>query len=101
MLGFGIGEPRNMSTNPKEIHLSTEQRQRLAELSERTGRSWSDLLDDALQGLSVHETAAGERLRRILDDLGRNGGRVSDMDLDEAMGEALRVVRHRQGLAGR
>jgi hypothetical protein len=93
---FGAGESRNMSTNPQEIHLSAEQRQRLVELSEKTGRSWSDLLDDALQGLTVHETAAGERLRRILDDLGRNARRVSERDLDEAMGEALHVVRHQK-----
>lgn len=93
---FGIGESRNMSTNPQEIHLSAEQRRRLVELSEQTGRSWSDLLDDALQGMSVHETDAGERLRKILNDLGRNAGRVSEVELDEAMGEALRVVRHQK-----
>ena len=83
-----------MSMNPQEIHLSPEQRRRLVELSEQTGRSWSELLDDALQHLSVHETDAGQRLRRILDDLGKHAASAPDAELDDAMDEALRFARH-------
>lgn len=85
-----------MSTNPQEMQLSAEQRQRLVKLSEQTGRPWSELLDDALQNIFVHESDVGERLRRILDEMGRNAASVSEGELDAAMNEALHFVRHQK-----
>jgi len=37
-----------MATDPKDIQLSREQRQLLAERADETGKPWSELLDDFL-----------------------------------------------------
>lgn len=39
----------NMSISPNQIQLSPEQQQRLAELADRTGKSWEEVLADALR----------------------------------------------------
>ena len=36
-----------MSTSPDQIILTPEQKQRLAQLSDETGRRWDELLDEA------------------------------------------------------
>jgi len=37
-----------MSIDPAQIHLDREHQKRLAELAEKTGRPWSDVLTEAL-----------------------------------------------------
>lgn len=37
-----------MSVSPDKINLTAEQKQRLALLAEQTGRSWDEVLDEAL-----------------------------------------------------
>jgi len=38
-----------MSVDAKEIELTLEQKERLAELAERTGQSWSDVFDHCIR----------------------------------------------------
>lgn len=38
-----------MAVDPQEIALSAEQRRQLAELADRTGRPWPDLLAEAIE----------------------------------------------------
>ena len=38
-----------MSVTPDQIQLSAEQKRRLAELAEQTGKSWEEVLSDALR----------------------------------------------------
>jgi predicted transcriptional regulator len=83
-----------MATNPLEIRLSDAQRKQLAETAETTGRSWSELLDDALRAVGVHDEQAGKRLRRILDDLGKNASGVPESELDASIDEATQYARH-------
>lgn len=40
-----------MPTDPNVIELSLDQKRHLAEVADRTGREWSEVLEDALQPL--------------------------------------------------
>ena len=50
-----------MAIDPREIQLTEEQKKRLAEASERTGREPGDLLDSWLSGLSAPSESNGYR----------------------------------------
>ncbi len=84
----------SMAIDPRQIQLSDQQQKQLAETAEKTGRPWGEILDDALRSIPVRDEAAGIRLRRILDDLGRNAVGVADGELDAAIDEASQHVRH-------
>ena len=60
----GRGE---MAIDPAEITLNESQRKRLAEMAERTGRPWSELLNEALRKMAREDEESGIRLRKILD----------------------------------
>lgn len=83
-----------MPIDPQQIQLSDQQRKQLAETAEKTGRPWDELLNDALRTIGVQDEEAGKRLRRILDDLGKNAVGVADGELDAAIEEASQHARH-------
>ena len=47
-----------MATNPHEIHLTLQQQQALAELARRTGRPWSELLEEAVSAVARQTATA-------------------------------------------
>jgi len=83
-----------MAIDPRQIHLSDDQRKQLAETAEKSGRPWDELLDDALRGIGVGGDAGGVRPRRILDELGESAAQVSDDEFDAAIDEASQYARH-------
>jgi hypothetical protein len=48
-----------MAVDPSDIELSPEQRKRLAELSEKTGKPWHTVFSEALASYRTPEDAAG------------------------------------------
>lgn len=64
-----------MVTNAQDIQLTDEQRRRLAELAERSGRPWYEVLSDALQSYrpSTDNGGAGTGEESLLDGLTRRG----------------------------
>ena len=91
-----------MATDPKEIQLDNEQRNLLAELSEKTGKPWPELLAEAIgsvRSAANHQPAALEE-ESVFDALSRDGligcmkGGPSDMSTSskymEGFGESDR-----------
>ena len=66
---------QGMATDPSDIHLSDEQKQRLAEASDATGLSAEQILDDALR--------IALKLKGAVAQLGEGNGRT----LYDAMAE--------------
>lgn len=64
-----------MAIDPSEIELDETQRRQLAEMAEKTGRAWSELLADALESrLPAPSSADGDRDEESLfDALTRSG----------------------------
>lgn len=61
-----------MATDPREIHLTDEQRQLLAQRSEETGRPWSKLLEEVLAKIPPPRTS-GTQERSLYDALNERG----------------------------
>jgi predicted transcriptional regulator len=59
-----------MGVDTKDIELSSEQKERLAELAERTGRSWSDVFDYCIRhdALSSDAQALQEETGGYIED---------------------------------
>lgn len=83
-----------MAIDPTNITLDEGQRKRLAEMAERTGRPWGELLDEALQRIGLEDQESGKRLRQILDNLSQPLRGVSGDELDGLMDEACQYARH-------
>jgi hypothetical protein len=63
-----------MSTPPKKIELTADQRARLAALAEQSGKTWRDVFDDALaayhpMGVSIN----GDSAETFFDVASRSG----------------------------
>ena len=80
--------------DPSDIQLSDQQRRLIAQVAEKTGRSPSEVLDEAVSSIPVQDDQAGERLRRILDDLTARADHVPRDEFDELMAEAAEHARH-------
>jgi hypothetical protein len=73
-----------MSVNPDEIKLSGEQRAALARASELAGKSWEDILSDALRPYGSIDSVAdnGSAPRTLFDSLGDAIGLVKNSPPD-------------------
>ena len=83
-----------MAIDPAEITLNDSQRKRLAEMAERTGRPWSELLNEALHKIAREDEESGTRLRQILDSLSKPFRDAPADALDSLMDEASEYARH-------
>lgn len=83
-----------MTFDPAEISLNESQRKRLAEMAERTGRPWSELLNEALCRMGREDEESGIQLRRILDRLSEPLQGVPADELDSLIDEATEYARH-------
>jgi hypothetical protein len=83
-----------MAIDPAEIKLDESQRKRLAEMAERTGRPWSELLNEALGKIAREDEQSGTRLRQILDSLSEPLQGVPADELESVMDEATQYARH-------
>ena len=61
-----------MSTDPREIKLTNEQRRLLAERAQETGRPWTELLDELFAKLARQKNGNGTR-RTLFDALNGRG----------------------------
>lgn len=78
-----------MAIDPGTINLTPEQQRRLAELSERTGRPWPEVLDEALQHVpsgngSPAPTIGSRSFFDVLAQDGALGAVVDDLPTDLA-----------------
>lgn len=62
-----------MSVSPEQIALTAEQKQRLARLAEQTGRSWDELLADAIASLENGESTVVGTPESVYDAMVRLG----------------------------
>jgi hypothetical protein len=66
-----------MSVSPNQINLTAQQREHLARLAEQTGRSWQEVLDEALAayraGVRTPGTNGGESFYEAAARLGLIG----------------------------
>jgi predicted transcriptional regulator len=62
-----------MSVSPEQIALTAEQKQRLARLAEQTGRSWDELLADAIASLENGESTVVGTRESVYDAMVRLG----------------------------
>jgi len=70
-----------MSTDPREITLSDEQRRQLSERSEETGRSWTELLDELFTMLPRRKNGRRRTLFEALNQRGMIGSYDGPGDL--------------------
>jgi len=49
------GKMTVMAIDPTEIHLSDDLRRRVADLAEKTGKPWGDVLEQAIDSLSIDD----------------------------------------------
>jgi len=61
-----------MASDPREIQLTPEQRERLAALAEQSGRPWNELLETMFANVRPH-SATGEGKRSLYDALQARG----------------------------
>ena len=61
-----------MSTDPRDIELTEEQRRLLAQRAEETGRPWNELLDELFASLPRQKNGKGNR-RSLFDALSERG----------------------------
>ena len=80
--------------DPGDIRLSDQQRRLIAQVAEKTGRSPSQVLDEAVLSISVQDDESGKRLRRILDALAAKTQQVPQEEFNELMTEAAEHARH-------
>ena len=80
--------------DPSDIQLSDQQRRLVAQVAEKTGKSPSQVLDEAVSSIPVQDDRAGERLRRILDGLATRADHVPRDEFDDLMTEAAEHARH-------
>ncbi len=80
--------------DPSNIQLSDAQRKRLAQVVEKSGRTVSDVLDEAISHVPVQDDEAAERLRNILNGLSQKAKDVPEDELDALMTEACEHARH-------
>ncbi len=74
-----------MSILPNQIALTSEQRERLAQLAEETGRPWAELLDEALAAYQPYPASPnGQEGESFFDRASRLGliGCVEDRSSD-------------------
>jgi len=72
-----------MATDPREIHLTDEQRRLLAERAEETGRSWSVLLEEVIAKIPTPRPTENKE-RSLYDALNERGliGSITDAPAD-------------------
>ena len=80
--------------DPNDIRLSDQQRRLIAQVAEKTGRSPSQVLDEAVSSIPVQDDEAGKRFRRILDALAAKARQVPQGEFEELMTEAAEHARH-------
>ena len=80
--------------DPNDIRLSDQQRRLIAQVAEKTGRSPSQVLDEAVSSIPVQDDESGKRLRRILDALAAKAQQVPQEEFDNLMTEAADHARH-------
>lgn len=78
-----------MVIDPKTINLTPEQRQRLAELVERTGRPWQEILNEALQhafqpNVTTNTTMDSKSFFDVLSQDGAIGAVKDELPTDSA-----------------
>jgi len=72
-----------MATDPREIHLTDEQRQLLAVRSEETGRPWSEVLEEVIAKIPPPRPTENKE-RSLYDALNERGliGSITDAPAD-------------------
>ena len=65
-----------MAINPKAIELTPEQRQQLADLADRAGRTWEEILSQALSAYRPRNSAKPPTSRRSFYDVMMEDGAI-------------------------